>query len=182
MSLVSELPGIVEDLALAPANADGVLLTDEQSGMRVQVLARVPVTAIRLGSAGVGHVPRLNLHAGLNLICDYLLVAELNGRTHAILVELKATWEPRARDQVRRSLPLLAYLRAVCEIEREAPFDDGSIETGYLVVCEHRRLNKQTSRAEPARTADSEDYRNIRVRTYIGTTVSLEILTGVSPS
>ena len=91
MSLVSELPGIVEDLALAPANADGVLLTDEQSGMRVQVLARVPVTAIRLGRAGVGHVPRLNLHAGLNLICDYLLVAELNGRTHAILVELKAT-------------------------------------------------------------------------------------------
>ena len=39
----------------------------------------------------MGHVPRLNLHAGLNLICDYLLVAELNGRTHAILVELKAT-------------------------------------------------------------------------------------------
>ena len=83
---------------------------------------------------------------------------------------------------MRRSLPLLAYLRAVCEIEREAPFDDGSIETGYLVVCENRRLNKQTSRAEPARTANSEDYRNIRVRTYIGTTVSLEILTGVSPS
>ena len=90
MSLVSELPGTVEDLVLAPSNADGVLLTDEQSGMQVQVLARVPITAIRLGPGGVGHVPRLNLHAGLNLICDYLLVAEVSGRTHAILVELKA--------------------------------------------------------------------------------------------
>ena len=181
MSFVSELRKVIEDLALVPENADGVLLTDDQSGMRVQVLDRVPITAIRLGSAGVGHVPRLNLHAGLNLICDYLLVAELNGHTHAVLVELKTTWEPRARDQVRRSLPLLAYLRAVCEVEREAPFDDHTTETGYLIICEGRRLNKQTLRTAPAETVDSEDYRNIRVRTYIGTTVSLEVLTGVSP-
>ena len=181
MSLVSELPRIVEDLALAPSNVDGVLLTDEQSGMQVQVLAGVPITAIRLGTGGVGHVPRLNLHAGLNLICDYLLVAEVSGRTHAILVELKATWDPRAREQLRRSLPLLAYLRTVCEVAREAPFDDGGIETGYLIICGNRRLNKQTLRAEPVRTVESEDYKNIRVRTYIGTTVSIEILTGASP-
>lgn len=179
MSLVSELPGIVEDLALAPSNADGVLLTDEQSGMQVQVLAEAPITAIRLGAGGVGHVPRLNLHAGLNLVCDYLLVAEVSGRTHAVLVELKATWDPRAREQVRRSLPLLTYLRTVCEVEREAPFD-GGIETGYLIICENRRLNKQTLRAEPVRTVDSEDYRDVRVRTYIGTTVSIEVLTGAS--
>ncbi len=82
---------------------------------------------------------------------------------------------------MRRSLPLLAYLRTVCEVEREAPFDDGRMETGYLVICENRRLNKQPLRAEPAKTVDSEDYRNIRVRTYIGTTVSLEVLTGLSP-
>lgn len=181
MSLVSELPATVEGLALAPSNADGVLLTDEQSGMQVQVLAGVPITAIRLGAGGVGHVPRLDLHAGLNLICDYLLVAEVSGRTHAILVELKATWDPRAREQVRRSLPLLAYLRTVCEVEREAPFDDDGIETGYLIICENRRLNKQTLRAEPVRMVDSEDYRDVRVRTYIGTTVSIEILTGTSP-
>ena len=108
MSLVSELPGTVEGLALAPSNADGVLLTDEQSGMRVQVLARVPITAIRLGAGGVGHVPRLNLRAGLNLICDYLLVAEVSGRTHAILVELKATW---TRGQENRCAVRCRYWR-----------------------------------------------------------------------
>ena len=149
--------------------------------MQVQVLAKAPITAIRLGTGGVGHVPRLNLHAGLNLICDYLLVAKVGGRTHATLVELKATWDPRAREQLRRSLPLLAYLRTVCEVEREAPFDDGEIETGYLIICESRRLNKQTVRTAPSKTVDSGDYRNIRVRTYIGTTVSLEVLIGVSP-
>lgn len=180
MSLVSELPGVVDEVAVAPANADGVLLVDEDSGMQVQVVASVPITAIRLGSAGVGHVPRLNLHAGLNLICDYLLVVELNGHTHAILVELKTTWESRAREQVRRSLPLLEYLRSVCEVEREAPFDGGRMQAGYLVICEKRRLNKQTMRAEPMKTAYSEDYKDITVRTYIGTTISLAILTGVT--
>lgn len=76
----------------------------------------------------------------------------------------------------------MEYLRTVCEVEREAPFDDGRIEAGYLIICEkNRRLNKQTLRAEPVSTVDSEDYRNVRVRTYIGTTVSIEILTGASP-
>ena len=82
---------------------------------------------------------------------------------------------------MRRSLPLLAYLRTVCEVEREAPFDDGGIETGYLIICENRRLNKQTLRAKPAGTVDSEGYKDVRVRTYIGTTVSIEVLTGASP-
>ena len=128
----------------------------------------------------LGHVPGLNLLVGLNLICDYLLVVELNGHTHAVLVELKATWEPRAREQVRRSLPLLEYLRAVCEVQRESPFDDDSIQTSYLIICEKRRLNKQTLRAESTTRLSGEDYRNVEVRTYIGTTISLEILTGAT--
>ena len=49
MSLVSELPHVVEDVALARGNADGVVLTEEESGMRVQIVARSPMTAIRLG-------------------------------------------------------------------------------------------------------------------------------------
>ena len=180
MAFVSELPDVVDAVAIASANADGVLLVDEQSGMQVQVVASAPITAIRLGNSGVSHVPRLDIHAGLNLVCDYLLVVELNGHTYATLVELKTTWEPRAQEQVRRSLPLLAYLRSVCEVEREAPFDDSGIEPGYLVICRNRRLNKQTMRTEPAETVQSREYRNVAVRTYVGTKISLAILTGVS--
>ena len=180
MSLVSELPHVVEDVALARGNADGVVLTEEESGMRVQIVARSPMTAIRLGKGGVSHVPGLNLHAGLNVIGDYLVVVESKGRTHAVLVELKATWEPRAREQVRRSLPLLEYLRSVCEVQRQAPFDDKGMQIGYLVICENRRLNKQTMKAAPVKTLDCEDYKNVRIWTYIGTTISLAILTRVS--
>ena len=180
MAFISQLPDVVDAVAVAPANADGVLLVDEQSGMQVQVVASAPITAIRLGNAGVSHVPRLNIHAGLNLVCDYLLVVELNGHTYATLVELKATWDRKAREQVRRSLPLLAYLRSVCEVEREAPFDDPGIVTGYLVICRKRLLNKQTMKTEPVETVQIEEYKDITVRTYVGTTISLAILTGVS--
>ena len=172
MSLVAELPGIVDDAAIAPSNTDGILLLDEQSGMRIQVLASTPVLAIRLGNEGVGHVPRLNLHAGLNLICDYLVLVESGDVTHAVLVELKATWEPRAREQVRRSPPILEYLRAVCEVNREAPFGDATIETGYLVICGNRRLNKQTTRAEPVGTVRSRPPPSICCPTTTPTTRS----------
>ena len=58
---------------------------------------------------------------------------------------------------------------------------ESRMQAGYLVICENRRLNKQTMRAEPVKTAYSEEYKDITVRTYIGTTISLAILTGVSP-
>ena len=182
MSLVSELPEIVDGVAVAPANADGVLLSEEEAGMQVQVLASVPITAIRLGQAGVSHAPRVRAGTGLNRVCDYLLLVESGSHVHAVLVELKKTWEPRAREQVRRSLPLLEYLRSVCEVEREARFDDDGIRVGYLVICQNRRLNKQTTRPEPIETVHSEDYKDIAVRTYIGTTISLAILTGAPPN
>ena len=182
MSLVSELPAVVDEVAVAPANADGVLLSEEEAGMHVQVLTSVPITAIRLGQGGVGHVPRIRAGTGLNLICDYLLAVELDGYTYAVFVELKKTWEGRAREQVRRSLPLVEYLRSACEVERGARFDGDGIRVGYLIICENKRLNKQTMRAEPVEAVHSEDYKDITVRTYIGTTISLAILTGTPPN
>ncbi len=181
MSLVSELPAVVDRVAVAPANVEGVLLSEEEAGMQVQVLASVPITAIRLGQGGVSHTPRVRAGTGLNLICDYLLLVELGGYTHAVFVELKKTWERRAQEQVRRSLPLLEYLRSACEVERGARFDSAGIRIGYLVICENRRLNKQTMRAEPVAAVHSEDYKDITVRTHIGTTISLAILTGAPP-
>lgn len=91
MSLVSELTDIVDEAALTLSTGDGVRLVDEQSGMQVDILTPVPVVAIRLGRGGVGHAPGLRKDTGLESVCDYLLVAELNGNTHALLVELKKT-------------------------------------------------------------------------------------------
>ena len=182
MSLVSELPGIVAEAALTRSTGGNVRLADEESGMEVQILTPVPVVAIRLGRGGVSHAPGLRKDKGLESICDYLLVVELNGNTHAVLVELKKTWQWKAKEQLRRSLPLLEYLRSACEVEHESGRDGTRISTGYLIICEKRPLDKQSPKANPAAAVQSEEYRNIRIRTYVGTTLSLTILTGAAPA
>ena len=186
MSLVSELPGIVAEAALTRSTGGNVRLADEESGMEVQILTHVPVVAIRLGGrGGVSHAPGLRKDKdkkGLDFICDYLLVVELNGNTHAVLVELKKTWKWKAKEQLRRSLPLLEYLRSACEVEHESGRDGTRISTGYLIICEKRPLDKQSPKANPAAAVQSEEYRNIRIRTYVGTTLSLTILTGAAPA
>lgn len=180
MSIVSELSVVVDESALTLPAGGRIRLDDEQSGMQVEVLApAVPVVAIRLGRGGVGHVPGLRTDAGLESICDYLLVVERDGKTHAVLVELKKTWNRKAKEQLRRSLPLLEYLRSACEVERETRYETG-MTTGYLIICEQRRLDKQSPKARPAKAVRSEDYRNIRISTWVGTTISLAVMTGES--
>ena len=180
MSLVSELPDIVDEAALTLSTGNSVRLVDEQSGMQVDILTPVPVVAIRLGRGGVSHAPGLRKDTGLESVCDYLLVVDLNGNTHALLVELKKTWHRKAKEQLRRSLPLLEYLRSACEVERGTGRDGTRISAGYLIVCERGRLDMQSSKAAPARAVRSEDYKNINIRTYVGTTLSLDILTGAT--
>jgi len=193
MSLVSELPGIVAETALTRSTGGNVRLVDEESRMQVEILTPVPVVAIRLGRGGVSHAPGLRKDKdkkgrkdkdkkGLEFICDYLLVVELNGNTHAVLVELKKTWQCKAKEQLRRSLPLLEYLRSACEVEYESGRDGTRISTGYLIICEKRPLDKQSPKANPAASVQSEVYRNIRIGTYVGTTLSLTILTGAAPA
>lgn len=176
MSIVSELPAIVNESALTHPTGGSIRLDDEQSGMQVEVNElepAVPVVAIRLGGrGGVGHVSNLRTDAGLESICDYLLVVERDGKTHAVLVELKKTWNRKAKEQLRRSLPLLEYLRSACEVERGTRYET-EMTTGYLIICEQRRLDKQSPKPKPA-----EDYRNIKIRTRVGTTISLDLLTG----
>ena len=113
MSIVSELPAVVDESAITRPTGGSIRLDDEQSGMQVEVLApAVPVVAVRLGRGGVGHVSKLRADTGLESICDYLLFVERDGNTHAVLVELKKTWNRKAKEQLRRSLPLLEYLRS----------------------------------------------------------------------
>lgn len=184
MSLISELPGIVAEAALTRSIGGNVRLVDEESGMQVDILTSVPVVAIRLGGRGccVSHASGLRKDKGLESICDYLLVVELNGNTHAVLVELKKTWQRKAKEQLRRSLPLLEYLRSACEVEHESGHDGTRISTGYLIICEKGRLDKQSPKANPAAAVRSEDYRNVRISTYVGTTLPLAILTGAVPA
>ncbi len=124
-------------------------------------------------------------------VCDYLLVVEAGERLHAVFIELKKTLKDipsrtvghrarpdlKPRDQLRRSTPLLAYLRAVCEVE-SGDGGAGSIATRYFIVAEKRsqKLDKQPVRTPPASRVGSEQFENLTIRTFIGTRVSITTL------
>ena len=83
-------------------------------------------------------------------MCDYLLIVKSDRGSHVIFIELKKTLTPKrkevAKEQLRRSLPLLDYLLSVCKIE------DSSIErarptTNYVIIAERlKRIAKESVR------------------------------------
>ena len=97
-------------------------------------------------------------------------------------MELKKTWtsDERPREQLRRSLPLLDYLRSVCEVEHETARSGADIAVRYAIVFERvsQRLDKQWVRADPRGRAGQEGHAGITIRTFIGTRVSFATLTG----
>lgn len=109
-------------------------------------------------------------------------MAESGDRTHAVFVELKKTQteEEKPREQLRRSLPLLEYLRSLWEIESEIPLGEHGLSIHYSILFERAspRLAKQTVRADPTLPVSEEEYKGLTVRTFVGTSVPLATLTG----
>ncbi len=150
---------------------------------------RVEITGLPATST-VLRLDRIGQSSGLKdgpwkRVCDYLLVGESDGATHAVFIELKKTLtnEDRPRDQLRRSLPLLEYLRSVCAVDRAdaAPGSPtATTATVYSIICERggRRLRKQRLNANPERQVREAQYEGITIRTFVGTRVSLGTLTG----
>lgn len=93
------------------------------------------------------------------------LVAEDNKKTQ--------TEEKKPKEQLRRSLPLLNYLRSVWEIESGVPLDKPGMSVHYWILFEQIKSNlpKQSVKADPARRTGVEEYNGITIRTFIGTRV-----------
>ena len=69
----------------------------------------------------------------------------------------------------------------MCDIEYESTLDERGISVQYWIVFErrNRNLNKQSVRVDPTRRDQKEEeYRNITIRTFVGTSVPLATLTG----
>ncbi len=180
MTLATDLAAVLKpDKLVVAAHGGDIVLSDRRAGMRVQVVGTPAATAVirleRIGhSAGLRDGP-------WKRICDYLLVVDWEGGLHAVFVELKrtSTGELRPRDQLRRSLPLLEYLRSVCEVEG-CDASIGSISTRYFIICEKRgrRLDKQSVKVDPARRIREERHEGVTIRTFIGTRVPFTTLLG----
>ena len=136
--------------------------------MRVRVVG-LPAEFIAIRTDCIGHVSKIR-EGPKKQICDYLVLTESGDRIHAIFVELKKTKksDDKPREQLRRSLPILKYLRSVWEIESETLLSEhGIISVHYSILFEQtsQRLAKQPVRADPARRVDTEEYKGLKIRT-----------------
>ena len=181
MALADQLAAILKkNLLKLEGEGGSIYLREKRAGMCVEVPPLpAPVAAIRI--EGVGHLPGLREGRSWTRICGYLLVFETGNVSHAVFVELKKTWsdKPKPREQLRRSLPILEYLRSACRIEHGSASIESPVTVSYLLICERgsMRLDKQPVRAGPAAGTRKETYENITIRTFIGTSLPPAALT-----
>lgn len=186
MGFVRRLVGVLKPEVLLTHRNDGVELLDKQSGMKVKLFG-LPARFTAVHVEGIGHVGKLKdrgqEHNGhLRRVCDFVLLAESGDSTRVVFVELKETWSTgeKPRDQLRRSLPLLNYLRSVCEVEYEEMLDEDRLSMHYSIVFEKSTgtFDKTPVRVDPAERVREEGYKDIRIRTFVGTSVPLSALIG----
>ena len=105
--------------------------------------------------------------------CDYVLIGQSDGNDYVIFVELKNKLreEEEAKEQLRRSLPILKYLLSVCEVEAEREFSDWrpNLTPRYVLIAEQlsRRLDRQGVLVSPE--GKQEIYRSIHITTFAET-------------
>ncbi len=114
--------------------------------------------------------------------CDYLIVVDKGAYYRAAFIELKKTLDEdhKPREQLRRSLPFLEYLRSLCGIH----FEGGAlsnVDVRYAVIGERGQLwlDKQAVKARPGQPVWTRPHRGISVSAFLGPTVPLAALVGV---
>ena len=174
----------MEPAVVEPAKGlDAVELWEKKRevDMRVRVVG-LPAEFIAIRTDRIGHISKVR-GGPRTQMCDYLIVAERGGRTCALFVELKKTQKTgdnKPREQLRRSLPILEYLRSVWEIDSETPVGEYGVSVHYSILFERAspKLAKQPVKADPSRRVEAEEYKGLTIRTFVGTSVPLAMLTG----
>jgi len=108
-------------------------------------------------------------------ICDYLLIVKHNSDYHAVFIELKRTMRESqaAKEQLRRSFPILPYILSVCKIEYKV---NEEISAKYIIIAEKNspRFDKQP--VKPSKNETTEKYKGIKIKRFIGTNIPIEKL------
>ena len=174
--LSAQLKEILTKTALASHQAGHDLILKEKNVMTVKV-TQVPsdVTAVKMEV--VGHLPGVK-GGELKRICDYLLVGKSGGKDHAVFVELKKNLggNKNGMDQLRRSLPILEYLRSICQIHHGSIRNRHALKVRYFLIAakNNPRLDKQP--VKPKQSVEKEFYRGIEVHTFLGERIRFGLL------
>ena len=184
MALIDCIKKIVRDRYLKCAISEGpqiVELKDKQSKMKIAI-REVPASLLAIKMEGQWS-QLLEEKGDWNRICDYLLIYQAEDKHHAIFIELKTSLVDKefGKKQLKRSLPVLDYLRSVCRIESGVEEQEKILSVKYVLIAENEkssdRLDKQRIRVNPSETIEERDD-EILVRILVGTNFTLNTLTG----
>ena len=127
MTLINCMQKIIDDKHLRCAISEDHRIVeleeeDKQSEMKIAI-REVPASflAIKM-EAQWSQLKKDKKGQDWNKICDYLLIYQEKDKHHAMFVELKESLskKEKSKKQLKRSLPVLDYLRSVCKIESKA--------------------------------------------------------------
>ena len=169
MAINSVLESIlIEDVVEKPSKDQTITLQEKDANvdMEVEIVTQsASVIAIRMSAKN--HLPIMQ-DGPWKQVCDYLLVVESADEIHAVFIELKKTLtkKKKPREQLRRSLPFLAYLLSVCKIEN-SNIDTMRLNTNYFIfgIKKGERLDKGSVRISPNRMIEKEQYEEIEIST-----------------
>lgn len=170
MELSEQLRQVLSENVLEEMNDGAVNLRDPKSGMQYSIYGLPQAAAVVSIDGRIEHLSCVAERSGLRRVCDYLVVARRDGKESydAVLIEMKTTLgvDEKHRDQLRRSKPILEYLRELCAVEYERKV---IISIKYAIVASKisERLDKQPTRMGPIYGED-ETYKGIRIRRLIG--------------
>ena len=170
------------DPAKVEAPQNGVLrLMDHESGMTFDVKG-VSDEAVAIRVDKIEHLKKALIpNVYRPLVCDYLLVehSAKSKKQLAVLLELKTTVGPDSRplEQLRRSLPILRYLQSACEVHFRQRID---LQERYVLAGNQypNNFDKQSIRFDQGCPYDTQDYRGISVRVFVGSGNSFGTLVG----
>lgn len=170
-SLGLTLGRLLKDRVLVSPKKDGSIVLQERSANMEVAITNASYSLIAINVKRLNHLSMIK-DGECRKICDYLLIAELEGQYHASFVELKKTMnqETDHREQLRRSLPILEYLRSVWEVEhqRDSWSEGATVRYNLIAKRQHPRIDKQRVRRTPRDWPEVETYKDIEVRKFVG--------------
>lgn len=177
--LAARLKKVLGPTVLVSPEADGSVTLREPNVMAVTVL-RIPRRATTINLQRMGDFSGVK-DGRWKQRCDYMFVLDVAGRSEVVFVELKKsldTGKEKAMEQLRRSPPVLMYLKSLCELEERRTASGGELRLRYFVISEKQteRLDKQPVRAR--RGPATEQFKSIRVGLAVGGPLNFDSLFG----
>ena len=187
--MIAQLKAILKPELLQGTGTDDSVILEEpqkdQEDMKVKLIGvSSPFLAVRMNK--LSHLSALKESTETrkyqwNFICDYLLIGQSNGRDYAVFVELKKTLkrktEAKGKEQLLRSLPILAYLLSACAVEHDNS-EKSNLTIRYALIAEkeNSRISKRRFQRGRRRQLRQETYKSIQVTTFVEPTVHFTAL------